>query len=189
MSLPSITQDELVGHLWTFLVATTGFVVAGQVRQANTDALRVVRVGSVVYPMLAYEVIADLPVGIPGEFADVDDVLTVLDARQAMVIFRGVGEGSGPALQKVSTMLWAMSPEGRALRAAGVTVQAVREVRDVSVYLTQATEPRWEMQATFGYVREYVSTALAQAAGVVVDAEASGALEAVVPDAIVIDTP
>lgn len=183
----TLTQTQAEDLILTWLQALTGYIYPGQVRRANQDALRLVTatVDNVthVMPIIAARTLSNLGVGQPyDEVVTIDTVQVnrTRHLRTCAMLLQGVGLGphalpsiisSGESLRRVAVMAWSRNAAGQALRQAGVSVTRVDPVRDVAAYLTQATEPRWDLTLTYGYVEEISTTPVGDAQSISLDVQ------------------
>jgi hypothetical protein len=141
---PALTVREVLVLLHTACTAHMGTM---EMRVAHTSAprLQVAHVG--------FRRLADVGIGKPEQTAT-----TVRQARQLSVELRALGEDAEQVLTDLAALLWTQTPAMVALSDAGVAVQGVGTVTDV----TGLTGPGFELRSVcavqLGYIREITAT-------------------------------
>lgn len=126
--------------------------------------------------------VSDEPVAV-ADYMDEDDALTGTRTARYQLVARGAGGLA--ALQRVTRRLVSHTGEQAALAAAGVTVLRTTGPSDVSVMYQSATMPQHSADLVCQYVWTDTPAAVDDAAGVVVDVDAGGAVDVTLSPAAV----
>ena len=159
-----MNREQVLQAFLDYLDATTGL---GFGRSVPMDADGV----DLTQPHVLVKVQQDVPDGLPDEVERVDDGALVVDTlvrRRAMLLVEGRGAAIEDAMASALDRLLGTGAAATALRDAGVHVQRVGALQDVSAYLRTSTEPRFQATVEVAFGRTYLADPVDDAAAFVV---------------------